>query len=420
MPLEIAGDAVGNVVMGERVEHPAFLRDDQVVVRREVIAILRIERGALVHAGRIEGDPERRHGAEPRRRIGGVERGVRLRRARQRDARQARERNVAAAGGEEEARDAAGAAAGLARRHGQPRAAPERRRRVCSDAAIAQRLSGEAAALAAGDAAAGGIVQRDDDIAAILREIAAGGDGEALVERLRRTVETDLRTSFDAFEIVTHDEVDDASDRVRAIDRRRAASDDLGPGDQRRRNSVEVGGLLGAGDGEAASVDQHQVAGGTEAAQVHVGRAAGNGVGGRAAIGRSDELWLFAQQPLDVDGAGQLDVFGIDHRHRSGGVKPVAGNARAGNDDRSFVPGSRLPVLGARCRRDAEHQDRDAGLTQQPDAPAWEIPPHHTSPSGYLLFYWRPSEPCLWHRRSDSRLSGRRLLIHGTGSYPIY
>ena len=67
--------------------------------------------------------------------------------------------------------------------------------------------------------------------------------------------------AFDAFEIVAHDEVDDAGDRVRAVDRRRAAGDDLGPRDQRRRDGVEVGDLLGAGDGEAAAVDQHQVAG---------------------------------------------------------------------------------------------------------------------------------------------------------------
>ena len=94
----------------------------------EVEAVLRVERGAGVQAAGIEGEAEAAEIADPRRRIGGVERRVGLGRAGQRDARDAGEGNVAAAAGDE-AGDAAGAAAGLARRYRQRHAALRAARR---------------------------------------------------------------------------------------------------------------------------------------------------------------------------------------------------------------------------------------------------------------------------------------------------
>ena len=62
-----------------------------------------------------------------------------------------------------------------------------------------------------------------------------------------------------ALEMVVHDEVDDARDGIRAVDRRRAAGQHFDALDQRRRNGVDVGRPhRRAARGNALAVDQHQ------------------------------------------------------------------------------------------------------------------------------------------------------------------
>ena len=137
MKLEIAGDVFGEVVMAERIDHPAFLRDDEIIVRTQVEAVLWVERGAGVLAAGVKGEAEAAEIADPRRRISGVERRVGLGRAGQRDARDAGEGNVAAAAGDE-AGNSAGAAAGLSARNCERHTRLARRGGSRGDAAVGQ------------------------------------------------------------------------------------------------------------------------------------------------------------------------------------------------------------------------------------------------------------------------------------------
>src|SRR5262249_27847863 len=76
-----------------------------------------------------------------------------------------------------------------------------------------------------------------------------------------------------ALEVLLHDEVDNARDRIRPVRRRGAARDHLDAVNQKRRYLVEVGrGLLDDGvrrtNAQAHAIDQHQRAIGAEAPQV--------------------------------------------------------------------------------------------------------------------------------------------------------
>jgi hypothetical protein len=78
-------------------------------------------------------------------------------------------------------------------------------------------------------------------------------------------------------ELLARDDVDDARDRVRAVDRRRAILEDLDAVDHGERDRVEVG-RRGDTAGRRAvdpahAVDQHEHALGAEVAQVGLDRA---------------------------------------------------------------------------------------------------------------------------------------------------
>ena len=155
--------------------------------------------------------------------------------------------------------------------------------------------------------------------------------GCGLDVRILVVVEAVLVVDLHAFEILLHDEVDDAGDGVRTVHSRRAAGDHVDPVDQGGRNVVEVGNLRARVTGhQALAVDQNQGAVRTEAAKVGLGRAVGT-VGDLRRLGREGRRQI-VQQRLDVARAGQLD-FGAGHRGQRADAGEVwLRNTRTGDD----------------------------------------------------------------------------------------
>ncbi len=124
-----------------------------------------------------------------------------------------------------------------------------------------------------GATAVGDVVARQAELRRIGRRAALDHvtqlDGAVAIEVVLVLVEAVLGVELHALEVLLHDEVDDAADRVRAVHGRGAAGQDFDALDHRGRNLVEVGRRVGdAAVGHAATVDEHQGAGRAEAAQV--------------------------------------------------------------------------------------------------------------------------------------------------------
>ena len=251
-------------------------------------------------------------------------------------------------------------------------------------------LSRRARAEVAGAVVAAGLEHRVDlavarisgDVAAAVREARAEGERRipgpavgdvagrkaevARAERVRDIrpsavvvlVEGILRIEAEAFEIRVEDEVDDAGHGIGAIHRRGAAGQHVDAIDERRRDHVDVGGGGGrVTRDETATVDQHEVTLGAEAAKVDR-RRAGGAVRHRGALARED-LRQRVDQVLGASRAGQVDVLAVDDRDRAGAIEVRLRNARAGDDDRLTLVGlraigglGRLAVLGESRRAD--------------------------------------------------------------------
>src|SRR5207253_9678922 len=106
----------------------------------------------------------------------------------------------------------------------------------------------------------------------------------ALAER------AELRGRLEAVLLLAGDDVDDARNRVRPVNRRGAALQDLDPLDHAFWNGVEIDRTRhAAGRGavhEAQSIDEHEDAARAQIAQVDFGRAGANA----AAVGRIAEI----------------------------------------------------------------------------------------------------------------------------------
>ena len=111
-----------------------------------------------------------------------------------------------------------------------------------------------------------------EDRGRIVAAVAIGGDAA-------------LAADADAVIVAAKDEVDDAGDGVRAVDRRIAAGDDVDPLEQIGRDRVDVDDIL-AGDRRdvAAAVDEDQRARGTLAAKVELVEAGGADELGRVGL----------------------------------------------------------------------------------------------------------------------------------------
>ena len=156
----------------------------------------------------------------------------------------------------------------------------------------------------------------------------------------------ELRRGAQPLLLLDGDDVDDAGDRIRTVERRRAGLEDFDAIDHVRRNGVEVdraGNAAGAcAVDEAQTVDQHQGTVGAEVAQVDrrgtradaaaVRRiaevATGVDLGVEAAARARDAL----EHVGDRGKAGLSDVCLIDEDDRRILIERVAPDARSGDD----------------------------------------------------------------------------------------
>ena len=154
-------------------------------------------------------------------------------------------------------------------------------------------------------------------------------------------VEIIVAVELDAFEILLQDEVDDARDRVRPVDRRGAAGQHVDPLEQRRRDDADVLAVLRA---EALAVDQDQSALEPEAAQLDALATVGVVIGLLAV--RCD-LRQAVQHVLDVDRGLRADVLRGDRGDRGRRRHVRTLDARSGYDDRVVL--RRVAIDGGGC-----------------------------------------------------------------------
>ena len=192
------------------------------------------------------------------------------------------------------------------------------------------------------------VIDGDREVRPVVHEILAPGRGEPVILTVAFSGNAPLDIDFEAFEVVFHDEVDDAGNSIGAVNGRGAAGQYLDALDQRGRDRIDVDGLGTRRTGYVApAVDEHEGAFRAHAAKLEhrlTGRAENARVVGvergacRTGTAGAD---LTGQQRGnrphdfgDVDLARQADVFagyGLDG-NRSAEVR-VASDARAGNDD---------------------------------------------------------------------------------------
>ena len=158
---------------------------------------------------------------------------------------------------------------------------------------------------------------------------------------------------FETFQVVAGDEVHNAGNGVRTIQRRGAVFQHFDPADGGLRNHVGVDEelrLLAHGErriGLAVTVDQHQRTGGAEAAQVDVRRAfeavRRELVGLAVHTGRRAEV---ADHFRQARIAFQLEVLCTQNIHRQRGIFRCALNERTCDRDRTELA---LAVIGFLC-----------------------------------------------------------------------
>ena len=157
-------------------------------------------------------------------------------------------------------------------------------------------------------------------------------DHGALAIALRVLAAVDAR--LHAIEVAPGDQVDDAGDRIRAVQRRRAVLQYLDALDHCRRYLRNVLQAAG-GNAQPLAVDQHQRAVGAEVAQVDV-RAAHRltrGQGRRAADRRAAGAGDVLQDIGDRIEALLLDVLARDHQDRRRSLHVDLADARSGDFD---------------------------------------------------------------------------------------
>ncbi len=156
-----------------------------------------------------------------------------------------------------------------------------------------------------------------------------------------------------AFELVVHDEVDDARDGIGAVYGGRAARQHFDALDQRGRYLIQVrrsGAVLRRiARHQPAAVDQHQRALRAEIAQID-SRRTGRAVG-QVAAEVGERLRQVVDQVFDAGHALDLHLIGAHGRHRADAREIGLGNARAGHDH--FLDGRAFLRL---CRQRASER----------------------------------------------------------------
>lgn len=181
-----------------------------------------------------------------------------------------------------------------------------------------------------------GVVHVEGDIAGAFGKIASPDERGIVAGAIALAGDVPLRVDAEALEILLHDEVDDAGDRVRSIDRRCPTREDLDPLDQGRRDEVEVSlrSPEGAPRHHALAVDERQRARRTQSSQVDVGDTTGAAwIGG---LGEG-EIPLDRRQAIE-QGVYALRALGLEllvahHLQGSRSRERRLANARAGDYD---------------------------------------------------------------------------------------
>ena len=140
--------------------------------------------------------------------------------------------------------------------------------------------------------------------------------------------------------VAAQDEVDDARDRVRTVNRRVAARDDVDAFDQVVRDGIDVGrhGIVqNVGGNVAAAVDQDQRALGAEAAKIEQVKTRDTDAEARVLLGeRAAQLGQVVQRVADVGLTLLEKAFAGDRGDRHGRFEVRTADARAGDDNRPF------------------------------------------------------------------------------------
>jgi hypothetical protein len=178
-----------------------------------------------------------------------------------------------------------------------------------------------------------------EDVEALRLQVAeAAGQRRALLLRVPvlRRAEGDVRR--EAPVVAPQDDVDDAGDRIRAVDRRAAVLEDLDPIDRIERDQVEVGEHLLAVVGQAVrrdppAVQQDERRCGAEAAQRDARSARSEAGAGslrhRALVVDCERLQVLG----DAGPRRLLDLFARHRRHRRCGLGVDAADVRSGDLD---------------------------------------------------------------------------------------
>ena len=103
-----------------------------------------------------------------------------------------------------------------------------------------------------------GVLAADQDVQSVIEELLAPVEASAELFAVAALGDTALNVDFQAVLLLLHDEVDDASDGFRTVDRRHTASDRLNLVDHQRRDGVEVDSRgRGVRERQATAIHQH-------------------------------------------------------------------------------------------------------------------------------------------------------------------
>ena len=205
------------------------------------------------------------------------------------------------------------------------------------------------------------VAEAQHRVAAAVVEVDAGGHVRTEVVAVTLFGDLVRHGHVDAGEILLRDEVDDAGDGVRTIGGHGRTGQRVNAADQGERDVVEIDAALKVGRDDALAIEQHDVAVGTEAAKIDVGRTGRAVVHGRTDVrhdaGNGAQNFFSGVRLLEGDrvSRGHVDRRGL---HEVG----VADKA-AGNDDRGglvrFGRGISLRSGLLRERRSGNECERD-------------------------------------------------------------
>ena len=258
---------------------------------------------------------------------------------------------------------------------------------------VERRIALAVARIEAGDerqfllCAGGDVAGRRREVGAVRRVEGSQRGLDALGVPVAVVVDTAIGDEFDALEMIVELEVDDARDRVRAVNRRCAAGQHFDAVDQGVGDHVDVGGAATAwvAGAQTQAIDEHQRALGIQAAQVHGRRAARTVDDGRTL--RRKHLRQLVEQVLDPGDARLLNLQGRYEGHGADRCFIRYGDTRAGDDD--FLQNAGIVGRGRRRRLLCVHatDGRGQGATGQgrvhrhPQQGISEVVVHHMTDS---------------------------------------